>query len=1147
MRTNAQAVARVRVRKLWSCFLTLSARCLVVFLLICVSSRFAPAQNAGSLRGRVLDPSTRAIAGAEVTATEQATGTARAGVTSAAGEFRLDQLLPGRYRVEVQAPGFTRLVRRNITLTTGTTSDVDLTLAVGASDQVVTVSADAPLLQTATSDIQTAVPQASIVGLPLNGRNFVQLATLAPGVSLPPGTLLPRINGGRPRTNEYLFDGISALQPEPGQVAFFPIIDDIQEFTVESNNVPAEFGRFNGGVVNLSTRSGSNTVHGSLYEFFRNEQLNARNYFATADARRPEYRRNQFGATLGLPILRNRLFFFGGYQGQQQAIGITRISTVPTLAERQGNFAGVAHIFDPNRTVFSNGAYTRPEFPNDVITRPFDPAAAALLARIPAPTSTAAANNYSRTANDADHQNQFDARMDANLGHADRAFGRYSYFHDVENPVSPFPEGSGAITGSVTGTGNVSGLSNVLGQQAVLNETHTFSPHILNDARVGYTRRSNNIAGVSLPGSSSSALGIPGIPAGSAFANALSLFTFTGFQQLGSSASVFSQYQTGVWELIDTVQIDAGRHAFKFGGDLRWYQLNAIAPPSPTGSFAFTTTGTNQQGLTLPPTDKRTNGNALASFLLGQGDTFSIDLQSSTIRPRDNIQEFFAQDDWRATPQLTLNLGVRYTLHHPSTEKSNQGAIFNLGTQQLQYLGVGGFSKSARELHYGNFAPRLGFAYRVTPRTVIRSGFGIVFIDQSGATTPFTTPQFPFIQNVRQATQDSINAAFALSSGPTVQPIALTPYAGLGQSVYTANRELGSGYVQQWNFAVQRELTPNLSFEIAYVGSHIVHVGTPDANLNQIPISQLPAESTAAGLAALKALQAKVKNPYFNQIPASSALGQPTIAAAQLLKPYPRFQHIAAYRNNTGTTNFNALEAKVEQRLSGGLSLLLSYTHSKLIDEASSVFSSTVFSSPSSNSLVGADYARPYLERDSSTGDVPNVASLSGLYQLPAGRGHRFASGGVPSAVLGGWNLNAVASLQSGMPLAVTMATNDYAFAGIVTRRPDLIAPPALPPDARTPVRFFNTAAFAAPIAVVGTASRNPVRGPAYRDLDLAAIKHTALSERLDLEFRAEIFNITNTPAFAQPNGSFGTAAFGSITATTTDPRVVQFALRLSR
>ena len=339
--------------------MSFNLRAVLAAVLVCLFPVYSQAQSAATARGSVLDAAGSSVANARVSITSEATGAKRTSVTGAAGEFSFPQLIPGRYRMDVDASGFAHLVREGIVLTTGTAAEIDLSLSVGAAAQTVTVTADAPLLQVASSDIQTSIPRSSVVGLPLNGRNFIQLATLAPGVSLPPGTLLPRINGGRPRTNEYLFDGISALQPEPGQVAFFPIIDDIQEFTVQANNVPAEFGRFNGGVVNLSTRSGSNALHGSLYEFFRNEQLNARNYFASPTARKPEYRRNQFGATLGAPVLRDRLFFFGGYQGEQQAIGITRISTVPTLAERQGIFTGVAHIFNPSTTTFAHGAYTR--------------------------------------------------------------------------------------------------------------------------------------------------------------------------------------------------------------------------------------------------------------------------------------------------------------------------------------------------------------------------------------------------------------------------------------------------------------------------------------------------------------------------------------------------------------------------------------------------------------------------------------------------------------------------------------------------------------------------------------------------------------------------------------------------------------------
>ena len=327
--------------------------------------------------------------------------------------------------------------------------------------------------------------------------------------------------------------------------------------------------------------------------------------------------------------------------------------------------------------------------------------------------------------------------------------------------------------------------------------------------------------------------------------------------------------------------------------------------------------------------------------------------------------------------------------------------------------------------------------------------------------------------------------------------------------------------------------------ELAYVGSHIVHVGIPDQNLNQ-----LSAEQLAQGASLLT----RVPNPYFGQVPASSPLGTKTIAAGQLLKPYPRFQNVALYRNNTGNTNYNAAEAKLEQRFTRGLTLLLSYTHSKLMDDASSVFSSTVLSSPNSSSVVAADTFRPYLERDASNGDVPNVTALSGTYLFPTMHAGGSRLRGAATRLVNGWEFDAIGSPASGMPVTVTQAVNNNSFAGVALQRPNVSGRTSLTPGLRTPAHFFNTAAFStAPQFTFGNASRNPVRGPAYRNLDIAAVKHTNVGERVDLEFRAEIFDVTNTPAFAQPNGSFGAAAFGSITSTVTDPRVVQFALRLSR
>ena len=1117
-------------------------RATVLWMGLAVSAACGLAQaGSGELTGQVLDPSGAAVANAQVMATENATGLSQDTVTTSTGHYTFLYVKPGLYRVDITTSAFKTLRRENVVIETGQTVRIDLKLEVGPNSETVVVSTHNVPLQSASSDVETIIHGESIPAMPLNGRNFVQLATFAPGVELPQGTQLPRINGGRPRTNEYLFDGISALQPEPGQVAFFPIVDDIQEFSIETNAVPAEFGRFNGGVVNLTTRGGTGSFHGSLYNFFRNEDLNARNYFALASYSKPKFHRNQYGGTTGWPILKDHLFFFGDFQGQRQDLGVVRTSTVPTLNERQGIFTGISKIYDPSTTTFDGKKYVRTEFTNDVIPNfasRADPVALQLLnAYYPNPTSSGAANNYSRIGEDIDHQSQFDTRIDGKFAANDLGFVRYSYFNDVEQPATFLPAASGAITGTVLGTGNVLGLSNVKGQQVVFNETHLFGGHSLNDLRVGYTRRPNNVVGVTLSGSPSSTLGIPGIPTNAAFNNAIPVFTLTGMQQLGQSSGTFSNYETAVTQVVDAFSHTTGPHSLKFGADLRWYQLNAVAPGNPTGAFGFTTTGTDAQTVQNNKV-VTTGGNAIASFLLGQVDNFQIDLQEKKMQPRDHIAEFFAQDDWKVTRNLTANIGVRWTLHSPSTEVNNQGAVFNLTTQQLQYLGKDGYSRSARDLHWDNLAPRIGVAYMITPKTVVRSGFGIVFFDQSGITTPFTTPQFPFIQNVAQKTQDNINAAFALSNGPTVAPIPLTPDAGLGQSVYTVNRSLGSGYVQQWNLAVERQIRRSLSFDISYVGSHVVHVGMPDTNLNQL---------TTAQLAQGSALLATIPNPYYGQLPASSSIGGKTITYAQSIKPYPRFLNVASYRKNTGQTNYNAVEARVEQRVSHGLSFVFSYTHSKLIDDASSVFSTTVLSSPNSSSLIAADTYQPQLERDSSSGDMPNVLALSGTYKLPAGKGHRFAGRGLVAMCLGGWSLNGILLAQSGMPVTVTQATNNNSFAGFVLQRPNVSGHPNLSPSKRNPSHFFNTGAFS-PAAqfTLGNASRNPVRGPAYRDGDIALVKHTTFGEHADFELRTEVFNVTNTPAFGQPNGSFGSPAFGSITSTATDPRVVQLGARIS-
>jgi hypothetical protein len=1114
---------------------------LLVLLVFATGIPVFAQSGSGDLAGSVTDGSGAAVSGAKITvSSDAAVGVNLNTESTSSGNFAIASLRPGLYTIRVTAPGFVTFVRSGVSIRTGQRERIDLVLQPGAADQVVNVNADASLLATESGALTTVVSRDSITALPLNGRNVISLTTLAPGVSLPTGTLLPRINGGRPRTNEYLYDGVSALQPEPGQVAFFPIIDDIDEFAIMSSGVSAEFGRFNGGVVNLTTKSGTSNFHGEIYEFLRNEALNARNYFTPATSSKPIFRRNQYGAALGGPILPRRLFFFTDYQGTNQAVGVVRTATVPTLAQRgypdangnptTGLSFGPTKIYDPATTVTNGSSFSRTEFPNDTLPiNRVDSAALALLKRYPLPTSSAATNNYVRVGNDIDHQNQFDFRLDAQLSANDHGFARYTYFHDIEQPVTPLPDGSGVISGTILSTGNVTGLSRTLGQQYVANETHNFNARTVNEARFGYTRRALSRWGASLDGSASSSLGIPGTPSNAAFNNALPVFAISGITQLGSSPSTFSNFSTNVTQFFDMVSLVHGRHAIKVGADLRWEHLDAVQPPNPAGNFGFSTLFTNQAGVT-------NSGNSLASFLLGQVNTFSIDLQNSTIRPRAHIAEFFIQDDWKAYSRLTVNAGLRWTLNFPSTEAHDQGAVFNLATQTYQYLGKDGFSRSARELHYGNFGPRLGFSYLATPKTVVRSSYGLIFIEQTGITTPFTTPQFPFLQTVQQATLDSIHPAFVLSTGPSVAPIPLDANAGLGQGVFTVNRKLGSGYVQQWNLAVQHELTSDLAIEIAYTGSIITRVGIPDTNLNQLTVDQLAQGS---------ALTATTNNPFYGQIPTSSSIGGRTVSVAQLLKPYPRFLTVSAFRNNTGRTNYNAAELKIEKRTSYGLTATLSYTHSKLMDDASSVFDSSILTGPVANYPV-ADSFNPSLERDASLGDMPNVTVGSAIYAIPLGRGHQYASTGFASWLLGGWNVNGLVTLQSGMPFAITQATNFNAFAGFGTQRPTIHGPANLSAGKRTVAHFINTDAFSiTPQFKLGNASRDPARGPAYRDLDLGLVKNTQLGDRASIELRGEVFNVTNTPAFAQPAATVGVSNFGSITATTSDPRVVQVAAKL--
>ncbi|HEY2845869.1 MAG TPA: TonB-dependent receptor [Bryobacteraceae bacterium] len=1041
------------------------------------------------LFGVIQDPSGLAVAKAKVEAEDQAT-MAHYGVTSDEhGEYHIVGLPSGQYTLSVQQPGFRTFRQSGVTLRLGDRTGLDVKLEIGQPSQTIDVTAAAGLLQTASGEVSLNVDQQKITTLPLDGRNFIPLVTLAPGVALPGGgSLLPRINGSRPRTNEYLYDGISVLQPEPGQVVYYPIVDGMEEFKLNINAYSPEYGRSNGGTVMVIGKSGSNRFHGDAFEFFRNEALNARNLFAQPGPN-PEFRRNQYGATTGGPIQTNKTFFFVDWQGTRQLTGIPRFSVVPTLAQRQGIFA--QQIFDP-------GTSPRTQFLNNTIpvTR-FDALGLQILQHYPLP-NLSGANNFVRTATEPDNQDQADFRVDRYFKEKHRVFLRYTFFHDDDTPVTPLPDGSGSLTSGVIGHALTRG-------DAVAGDyTWTLSPTTLNQFRVGYSRR--DLVQSSLQ---NGGITVPGLPANS-FSSVLPIFSVTGLQQIGPTTAANSNFTTSVAEFLDTFTMVRGSHTVNFGVDIRREALDVLNPANPTGSFAFTTTGTNSVAVAG-------SGNALASMLLGQVNAFSLDIQNQVIQPRAHIAEFFVGDDWKVSQRLTLNLGTRYTLNFPSTEKSDQGAVFNLNTQVLDFV------HTARKLAWGDFGPRFGLAYRVGDSWVIRSGYGLVFFEQSGITTPFTIPQFPFIQTVSQQSQDNVNAAFPLSSGPTVQVTAPNPNSGLGQGVFGVDSNNGSGYSQQWNFTVQKTFGKDWNVEVAYLGSKNTRLGIPDPNINQ-----LPAQYLSQGAALL----VKAPNPYFGQIPASSSLGAATLAQQLLLRPYPRFTNVALFRDNVGQSTYNAAAAKLEKRFSRRLTVTASYTFSKLIDDASSVFSQTIFTGPVLGTTGAADANNRHLEKDLSSGDIPRVFALGWVYDIPR------------LWKISGWQLAGLVRIQAGDTVPVTQATNNNSSLGYVVQRPNRVGDPNNFAG-RSVAKYFNTADFvSAPQFVIGNSSRDPVRGPGLQNADVMIGKTFRVTERLSVEVRAEAFNVSNTPPLNDPNGILGNAAFGSITSAG-NPRDFEFVLKV--
>src|SRR5450432_3732638 len=527
-------------------------RTVAALIVVCLPC-FGQAGKA-ELFGAILDPTGLPIANAKVQAIEQATEAAFATTSNDRGEYHVLGLPAGQYVLTVQQPGFRTYRQSGITLRLADGTALDVRLEVGQPSQSIEVTAEAPLLQTASGEVSLNVEEKKITTLPLDGRNFIPLVTLSPGVALPNGNFLPRINGSRPRTNEYLYDGISVLQPEPGQVVFYPIVDGMAEFKLNVNAYSPEYGRSNGGTVMVIGKSGSNDFHGSLFEFFRNEALNARNLFAQPGPA-PEFRRNQYGLTLGGPVQNNKTFFFVDWQGTRLRTGVTRFSVVPTPAQRQGIFT---------QTIFDPASSPRTPFPNNTVPAGrFDPIASQILQHYPSP-NVSGANNFVRTATEPDSQDQADFRLDRYIGARHRVFGRYTFFHDNDNPVTPLPDGSGSLTSGVIGHAITRG-------DAFAGDYNWVpSPSALNQFRLGYSRRDLEQGSLQNGG-----VTLPGLPQNS-FGSVLPIFTVAGFQQIGPTTAANSNFTTSITEFLDTFTLVRGRHTIKFGADIRREALDVL-------------------------------------------------------------------------------------------------------------------------------------------------------------------------------------------------------------------------------------------------------------------------------------------------------------------------------------------------------------------------------------------------------------------------------------------------------------------------------------------------------------------------------------------------------------------------------------------
>ncbi|HEU0183734.1 MAG TPA: TonB-dependent receptor [Blastocatellia bacterium] len=1103
---------------------------LLICLLMITAAATAFAQfDTAVVLGAVHDPNGAALSKATVTLKNVATGVTVTAQTDEDGNYQFFNVKIGAYQVTAEAQGFAKAVADNIQVTVSARQRIDLTLKAGAMTDTVTITDAAPLLETESSDRGQVINRQQIVNLPLNGRSYADLALLTPGVRR--STLSAQesgtrdasfnVNGLRSSLNNFALDGVdnnfygTSNQGFSNQV-MQPSPDALQEFKVQTNNFSAEFGRAGGAVINASLRSGANEFHGSVYDYLRNTSLNAVGFFKPQRGIKPVLIQNQFGGTIGGPIIKDRTFFFFDYEGFRR---ITRtingnITTIPGLNERQGILGVDVRIpydfVDSTGTLQKAGTLIKAGSPV-----PMTAFAKKVLADLPAPASAAATNNFENLPRNKFYNDKADLKVDHNFSGKTTAFVRLSHrkMNNFEAPTIPAPLFSG----------NANAFIRVINQQLAGGVTHTLSSNSLIEFRLGVSRAKAGKTPTGVGGPNMFDLyGITGLPTDPGIAGGLNTQSISGYSGLGRQNSNPQHQDPTVVNPRVNYSFLLGRHSLKTGYEYQRINTEIEDFHPKYGEDIYSGSFSRPQGVTT--NDIRYN---LADFFFGARSTYNLN-NTALLNYRQRMHFAYAQDDFKLNPKLTLNLGLRYEFATPQYEADNHLANFDPATRTLIQAKDGSlYDRSGVDPDFNNFAPRIGVAYMLTPRTTIRSGYGISYIHFNrlggenilGYNGPFIVGA-NVTQQVSQAlcVGDNFLGCFrptqaGYSNGLT-SPANFNPLAA---RVNFTPRDIRTGYVQSWHLTVQRELLPNLLLDVAYVGNHSVKLVTL-ADYNQ-------ARPNAAN-----------EN-----------------TSLQNRRPIPGYSFIQISFPG-GQANYHAMQVKLERRFSGGLYLLNSFTWSKAIDNVAGHLEANF----GDNSRI--NFRNMAGDRGVANYNQPFSDTTSVVYDLPFGKGRKFASGlpGYADTLIGGWRLTLINTMTSGLPANLNYsASSAFQVGSSLTYRPNLTGQPLIL-DSDDPNRYLNPAAVVAPSdpsKPFGNAGRNIVSGPSFFQADLGLHKSFPVwKERTKLEFRMEAFNLFNHTNFAAPdtnvsnirldaNGN-NTGSFGKITSAF-PARQIQFALKL--